>query len=563
MRFAVIFIAAIFISSTPVSDVSAFTLDDIDVSKPFPLSLLEYPILDSPDNPWIILDVDNILVNSDNSGQLQNEEMVCVNPTNTANAVAIWRDFRLGYRRVGVVYTFDAGQTWNDTLLVVPPHPRQSDPVLVVDDDGNYFACTLCLQWGSGPSGIYVQESTDGGISWGNPVAVVDSNPDFFEDKQWMTIDRTFGPTNGNIYIPWARFDADLTQNQVVLSYSHDGGTSYGGPVAVSDGRYIQWPTVTTGMNGEVIVAWYSGFPLGIYTDISYDQGMTFGTDSLVVSINTGSTEINGGILVFPFPALASDVKLTSPYLGNIYMVFMDFNSTDMDIFFARSENTAGSWTIPVRINDDPQFNGADQFHPWITVDEVGNIHVIFYDRRLDNNNWLFDVYYTRSEDGGDTWSANERITTVSSDPSQAATAGLIGEYIGLSAWQGEVQMVWTDTRNGNQDVYAGRLSMTAIGEESTPVPKNLRLGTPYPNPFNNSVNLLFFASDENYVELDVIDLMGRKIADIYKGKSRVGNNRFTWDGVDLNGNDVSSGVYFVRLISQDRMETGKAVLLR
>jgi hypothetical protein len=215
---------------------------------------------------------------------------------------------------------------------------------MTVDDDGNYFACTLCLPWTNGPSGIYVQKSTDGGVSWGNPVAVIDSNPDFFEDKQWITIDRTFGPTNGNIYIPWARFDADFSQNQVVLSYSHDNGNSYDGPVAVSDGRFIQWPTVTTGMSGEVIVAWYSGFPLGIYTDISYDQGVTFGVDSLVVPINTGSTEINGGITVFPYPALASDVMLSSPFLGNIYMVFMDYNVSDMDIFFMKSDNTCDAF---------------------------------------------------------------------------------------------------------------------------------------------------------------------------------------------------------------------------
>jgi len=266
MRLKIKFVVFLLLIAFPVKKAVSITPGEFDHSRPYPLSLLEYPIMNSPADPWIILDVDNIRVNSDNSGQLQNEEMVCINPTNTDNAVALWRDFRLGYRRIGVGYTFDGGRTWSDTLLVVPPHPRQSDPVLAVDDDGNYFACTLCLPWDSGFSGIYVQKSTDGGVSWGNPVAVIDSNPDFFEDKQWICIDRTFGPTNGNIYIPWARFDADFSQNQVVLSYSHDGGNSYQGPVAVSDGRAIQWPTVTTGLSGEVIVAWYSGFPLGIYT---------------------------------------------------------------------------------------------------------------------------------------------------------------------------------------------------------------------------------------------------------------------------------------------------------
>jgi hypothetical protein len=562
MRTAAIFIICVFLSATPISNVMSYTIDEIDISKPFPLSLLEYPISENAGNPWLILDVDNIRINSDNTGLVQNEEMVCINPSNTDNAVALWRDFRLGYRRVGVGYTFDAGQTWNDTLLVVPPLPRQSDPVLAVADNGDFFACTLGLPWDDSFSGVFVQKSTDGGISWGNPVTVVDSNLDYFEDKQWMTIDHTSGSTNGNIYIPWARFDADLSQNQIVLSYSHDGGVTYSGPVAISEGRSIQWPTVTTGMNGEVIVAWYSSFPFGIYTDVSYDQGMTWGTDSLAATISTGSTLIDGGILVFPFPALASDVSLVSPYLGNIYMVFMDDN-TDMDIYFTRSENTAVSWTSPVRINDDPVHNGADQFHPWISVDEIGNIHVIFYDRRLDNNNLLFDLYYTRSEDGGDTWSANERITGVSSDPSQAATAGLIGEYIGLSAWQDAVQMVWTDTRDGDQDVYSGRMNLTGTIEVKTPVPDILRLGSPYPNPFNSSVNLVFYASSEDYIELDVVDLLGRKIAGIYKGSSRIGGNRFTWNGLDSRGNEVKSGVYFVRLGGQGKVETRKAILLR
>jgi hypothetical protein len=563
MRFVkgLLLLAMLFLAS---SFSTAAEIDEIDLSRPFPLSLIDYPTTGLPSDPWLILDVDNIQINSDGTGQVQNEEMVCVNPTNPANAVAVWRDFREGYRRVGIGYTFDGGQSWHDTLLVVPPHPRQSDPVLTVDDDGNFYACTLCLQWGQGPSGIYVQKSTDGGVNWGDPVAVVDSNPNFFEDKQWITLDRSPAPSNGNIYIPWARFDADFQQNQVVLSYSHDNGESYGGPVPVSDGRFIQWPTATVGIDGEVYVAWYSGWPLGIYLDVSYDEGMSFDEDMLLALINTGSTQINGQILVFPYPALASDVSLTSPYFGNIYVAFMDFNNTDMDIFFMRSEDGGVNWTIPARINDDQEFNGADQFHPWITVDNAGVVHAIFYDRRLDEQNYLFDLFYTKSEDGGDSWSPNERITTVSSNPSEAILAGLIGEYIGLSAWQGEVQMVWTDTRNGNQDVYSGRMeAQTGIADGDQPLPRGISLKSPYPNPFNSSVTVSFYAAGRSDVRLDIVDILGRRVTTLFDGESRAGLNRFTWDGVSVSGKDASSGIYFARLTNGEEMQVKRAILLR
>lgn len=541
----------------------AIDIRNIDHSRPFPLSLIEYPISDMPYDPWLILDVDNIQINTDNTTQLQNEENVCLNPADPLNAVALWRDFRLGYRRIGVGYTFDGGQTWRDTLLVVPPHPRASDPVLTVDDDGNFFACSLCLPWDGSFSGIYVQKSTDGGISWGDPVTVVDSNMAYFEDKQWITIDRSPAQSNGNIYIPWSRFDSDYSQNQVVLCASHDNGATWTQPVAVSDGRFIQWPTVAVGLDGEVYVAWYSGWPLGVYFDVSNDQGETFGSDILVSEISTGSTEINGQILVFPFPAMASDISLSSPYQGNIYIAHMDFNVTDMDIIFQSSSNGGLDWSAPVRVNDDPEHNGADQFHPWISVDESGVIHAIFYDRRLDHGNLLFDLFYTKSTDAGETWSPNERITDVSSDPRQARLAGLIGEYIGLSATQGEVQMVWTDTRNGNQDVYSGRMSATSIDHDTPSIPNELSLGSPYPNPFNSSMSISFFSAEEMPVRLEIVDILGRTVAVIYDGLSEAGANRYTWNGQNSNGLDAASGVYLAKLSSSNEIQIKKAVLLR
>ena len=535
--------------------VSAIDIRDVDLSRPFPLSQIEYPISDAPYNPWLILDVDNIQVNSDRTTQVQNEESLCINPTNTDNAVALWRDFRLGFRRVGFGYTFDGGQTWYDTLLYVPPLPRQSDPVLTVDSEGNFFACTLPLDQDLEKSGIAVQKSTDGGVSWSYPVMASDTSSLYFEDKQWITLDRTSNSSYGNIYITWTRF----YDTRILLISSTDGGETYSEPVRVSDDEGVQWSVPTVGMFGDVFVAWFQYYPTrGIFMDLSTDQGQTFGQDQLLVETNTWPDDINGGITVFPYPALASDVSLLSPFLGNIYMAFMDLNQSDMDIFFMKSEDNGTTWSEPVRLNDDDIHNGCDQFHPWLSVDESGIIHAVFYDRRLDPNNYLFDLYYTKSEDGGETWSANERISNVSSSPGDAILAGLIGEYVGLSAWQGETHMVWTDTRNGNQDVFSARLSPTSTTDNNIEIPNRLKLAPPYPNPFNSSTAICFYSSEEIPVNLEVVDILGRAVTKLFDGICREGTTRFVW-----HGEEASSGVYFVRLKSFDGVQTQKAILLR
>src|SRR5262249_23480082 len=54
-------------------------------------------------------DYPQIRLNTDDTTQLQNEQQIVVDKTNPDNLVACWRDFRLGYRQVGVGYSFDGG----------------------------------------------------------------------------------------------------------------------------------------------------------------------------------------------------------------------------------------------------------------------------------------------------------------------------------------------------------------------------------------------------------------------------------------------------------------------
>ena len=82
------------------------------VRQPIMLSRLPYdigPVRSVP--PPSLDDYENIQINTDSTIYLQNEEQVAINPLATNHLVAMWRDFRFGYRRIG--YGVDIG-FWSD-----------------------------------------------------------------------------------------------------------------------------------------------------------------------------------------------------------------------------------------------------------------------------------------------------------------------------------------------------------------------------------------------------------------------------------------------------------------
>src|SRR4030067_1403020 len=119
----------------------------------------------------------NVRINSDATTQIQNEEMIAINPLNPDQVVAVWRDFRLGFRQVGHGYSTNGGASWTDQLFfaddVYPQFTWESDPGLGVDKYGNFIAHTLCIDPFNDNSDICVYISTDGGQNWSNPTRVV------------------------------------------------------------------------------------------------------------------------------------------------------------------------------------------------------------------------------------------------------------------------------------------------------------------------------------------------------------------------------------------------------
>lgn len=402
----------------------------------------------------------NVRVNLDQTSQVQNEEQIVVNPLNPDNLVGIWRDFRFGYRQVYAGYSFDGGKTWGEYRFVEPIYDYDSDPGLTFDVDGNFYAVILSFYSTYESNGLFVYKSSDGGVSWSGPYTVIDGVPNVFEDKELMGCDRAPGsPYQGNLYVVWARFYS----TQIMCCRSTDGGVNWTGPVQVSDQGGVQWPVPAVAPNGDLYVAWCGSYPNQIRFAVSSDGGVSFGSEGVLTDVSFANGDyINGGILVFPYPAI--DIDITGgPYDGHIYVAYMDYGpGSETDMYFRRSTDGGDTWSSRVRINDDPYGNSCDQFHPWLYVDEQGIITVVWLDRRNDPGNLFMDCYLTRSYDGGATFTPNIRVSTVSSDPTAGlSTAGVIGEYIGVASMGGKVHPLWTDTRLGDQDAYTAALDFS------------------------------------------------------------------------------------------------------
>ncbi|MFC1475388.1 sialidase family protein [Candidatus Zixiibacteriota bacterium] len=440
---------------------------------------------------------DNVPVTGSQPG-LQNEEQVWICPKNTEIMITNHRDFRLGYRQIGLGYGIMGGMFWIDSLI----HPdyqvftHQSDPVMTVNSAGDIIISHLDYR-GDLPyydsSQIAFMVSPDCGATWDGPYTVTDTIGPWFEDKQFITSDRTGGTYDGNVYISWTRFD---NPTRIMFARSTDGTQTFEdtiivGPVIHECGLDIdagQFSQPLVGKDGAVYVFW-AGREIDpvectsvttITMNKSTDGGVTWQGERLLRPVYGNWWQIDGGVDVYNQPTTDADIT-DGPHAGNLYLQYhtVDINDYQSEIMFERSLDTGHTWSEPMRVNDDPLGFDVDQFHNWMVCNNDGYLVSIWYDQRMDPAHYEFDVFAAYSYDGGESWTSNHRVSSVSIDPDllpssmakprqesalvqdvttmspQMPMAGLIAEYIGVSCLRDTVVAVWTDTRFGDQDVWA------------------------------------------------------------------------------------------------------------
>lgn len=403
----------------------------------------------------------------------QNESSVAVNPLNPRNLIASAVDYRRS-SATWVYVSHDGGRSWQNVELGRPYAGWQStnDPSVAFSYDGRGYLCYGGFnrtQSQLGENGVFVAVTTDEGATWVKkhiPVIVHagQQSPDSaFEDKYYIHVDNAEpSPWRGHLYIPWKRVINRDSSTQIVISKSTDGGLSWSVPVNISD-RFPHtsehatfgqsFPLARTDHAGLVHVVWNSGTESAVRYARSTDGGLTFSQPRVlhayspfgIKSTVAGQTNsrVKGVVRAEAYPTLVSDIT-EGPRRGWLYLAWAADRIPN--VYFSRSTDGGDTWSTPKVVHSDTT---NDQFWPWIALDETsGDIGVMYFDSRNYDDNIPVDCYVSLSTDGGDTWTdrrASDGINDLRNNPFSGNT--FAGDYSGLAFHAGILYPTWVDTR--------------------------------------------------------------------------------------------------------------------
>ncbi|HWM24960.1 MAG TPA: sialidase family protein [Chthoniobacterales bacterium] len=428
------------------------------------------PGMVSPHGGFTSFQVNVNLAGQNIVGDAANEPSITVDPTNGNKMSIGWRQFNSvtsNFRQAGWGYTTNGGMSWTFPG-VLENNVFRSDPVLYFDDIGRFFYNSLLGdffddQWGS----------TNGGQTYTR------LGPATGGDKQWITIDNTNSTGRGFQYQCWSTAGNNWGGRQ--FSRSTDGGVSWRDPVFIPSSPV--WGTLDVDSNGLLYIGgtdFGNGQFWCVRSSNARDGSATPSFDQ-VTAVNLGGNVVFSEMIN---PAgLAGQVFLAVDRSGtstnnNIYMlatVQPTGANNGTDVMFVRSTNGGQTFSAPRRINDDPVNPNKWHWFGTFAVAPNGRIDSVWLDTRNAANNTDSQLFYSYSLDAGNTWSPNVSVSAPFNPFLGYPNQNKIGDYITMVSDNTGGNVAYAATFNLEEDIYYVRV---APGVAPTPTP-----GTPTPTP--------------------------------------------------------------------------------
>ena len=354
------------------------------------------------------------------------------------------RVFNGGSSDIGWATSLNDGVTWTHGFLpATTPASTPTGPFFSVSDPSVAFDVrhgVWLISWlgahfsGGGVVDVMTSRSTDGGLSWSNPVVIAANG--VFYDKNWSVCDNTATSRfYGNCY---TEFDNASSRDLEQMSTSTDGGLTWGPPLATADTIHGLGGPPVVQPNGRVVVPFEGlNHGQGIRAFTSDDGGLSWNRS---VRISTVASHDVPGLRTSPLPSAEINAA------GVVYVVWQDnrFEAGGKANDIVLSSSADGTtWSPLSRIPIDAVGSNIDHFIPGLGVDRATfgastALALTYYFQKPAGCVGLsctIQVGFVSSLNNGQTWSSPQTL----SDPMQlgwiapTSQGAMVGDYISTS----------------------------------------------------------------------------------------------------------------------------------
>jgi len=348
---------------------------------------------------------------------------------------------------IGFATTQNGGNSWKHGFLPgmttssTPPNnafERVSDASVAFDAKHNvWLISSIPLTTSLVVPTVFVNRSTDGGLTWSLPVSIPQGSGPVNLDKNWTACDNWINsPFYGNCYTEFdnfAKFDLEL------LSTSSDGGQTWSVPVSTPLQAHGLGGQPLVQPNGNVVVPFESIDGKGAIAAFGSTNGGLSLTNAVTISA-INFHRVAGDLRTSPLPTAEIDGS------GTVYVAWEDCHfeagCPANDIVFSSSADGL-NWSGLSRVPADAVGSGVDHFIPGLGVDTAtsgSTAHLALTYYYYPNANCTvatceLDAAFISSSDAGGHWGGKVQLAGPMNNTWLAFTTQgyMVGDYISTS----------------------------------------------------------------------------------------------------------------------------------
>jgi len=214
---------------------------------------------------------------------------------------------------------------------------------------------------------------------------------------------------------------------------------------------------------------------------------------------------------------------------------------------------SGGDYTLPVELSI-------------FTAQFIENIPTLYWSTQSETDNMGWFVYRNEEND----FTTSERISEfIEGHGTTTQQQSYIYEDSIENPEVGDIYYYWLESIDYSGKVHHyDKVAIMHISEgqdQEPPIAFPLKYGLQYgPNPFSSNLNVSYMLRKSDMVRVEIYNIYGQLLTEFDEGQSTADKMyKLKWNGKDLYGKDVSSGVLLIKLITTEGSETKKAILLR